>query len=369
MKKASWIVAVVLVFSVFGLVLAGCGGETTTTTAAATTTAPAGDETTTTAGGETTATTAGEPVELSFAFFAPETSFPGVASLWWIDEIGKATNGQVTVKWFPGGTLLTAKNMYDGVLTGVADIGLSCPTYEPGRFPLLSLNDLPGLYTTGLQGSLAIYDVVQANLDAAELKDFHVVTAFSMEPAYIMSTDKYETLASLKGAELRTPGGPKILEALGAVEVGMPQSEIAQALQTNVIAGLMSSREVLKDFKYAEKCKYIIDYPLGQVTFLAVMTKAKYDSLPEYVQKAIDDLAQPFAEKGGEVMDAAVKTSLEWSTAEQGLQTVELSAEEKAKFDAALAPLTDSFIASVAAKGLPAEDFYKQLQEAGAKHK
>ena len=90
-----------------------------------------------------------------------------------------------------------------------------------------------------------------------------MVTAFSTEPAYIMSIKEYATLDSLKGAEIRTPGGPKILEALGAVGVGMPQSEVAQALQTGVIKGVMSSREVLKDFKYAEKCKFILEQAPG----------------------------------------------------------------------------------------------------------
>ena len=367
MKKASWITAVVVVISLVGMVLAGCGG-TTTTTAAPTTTTAGGGETTTTAA-ESTTTTAGQPVEFKFAYFAPEATFPGKASLWWIDEIGKATNGQVTVKWFPGGTLLTPKNMYDGILEGVADIGLSCPTYEPGRFPLLSINDLPGLYTTGTQASLSIYDVTMANKDMAELKDFHIVTVFSMEPGYIMSIKKYDTLAGLKGAELRTPGGPKILEALGAVGVGMPQSEVAQALQTNVIAGVYSSREVLKDFKYAEKCKFLTNYPLGQVTFLAVMTKAKYDALPDNVKKAIDDLAQPYAAKAGEIMDQTATESVVWSIAEQGLEVVELSADEQKNFADALAPLTQTWLADVAAKGLPAEDFYKQLQDAAAKNK
>ncbi|NLE73855.1 MAG: TRAP transporter substrate-binding protein [Actinobacteria bacterium] len=362
MKKASWLVAVVLVISLVGL-LAGCGETTTTTTAGPTTTAVEGETTTTEA-----EEAPGEPVELKFSFFAPEGTFPGKASLWFIEELEKATNGQVTVKWFPGGTLLTAQNTYDGVVEGVADIGLSCPTYEPGRFPLLSLNDMPRLYTTGTQGSLAVYDVTMANKDIAELKDFHVVTIFSMEPGYIMSIKEYTTLESLKGAEIRSPGGPKTLEALGAISVGMPQSEVAQALQTNVIAGIYTSREALEDFKYAEKCKYVLDYPLGQVTFLAVMTKDKYNSLPDNVKKAIDDLGRPFSEKGGEIIDTTAASGLEWAIAEEGVKVVTLSPEEEKKFDDALAPLRQGWLDDLEGKGLPAEDFFKQLQEAAAKY-
>lgn len=365
MKKAHWIVALIVVMSLMGMVLAGCGGTTTTT--AASTTSGTGEQSTTT--GSETSTTVGQPVELSMAFFASDTSFPAKASHWWIDELEKATNGQVKVKFFPGGTLLTSQNMFDGVLQGVADIGVGGATYEPGRFPLISINDLPGLYVTAKQASASIYDVLMANQDIAELKDYHLVTTFTMEPGYLMTIKKYETLESLKGAEIRTPGGPKVLEALGAVGVGMPQSEVAQALQTNVIQGVYSSREVLYDFKYAEKCKYIIDYPLGQVTFLAVMTKDKYNSLPDNVKKAIDDLSKPFSEKAAEIMDTTAVEALEWGIAEQGMEVVKLSDAEKAKFDAALSPLRETWLAEIAAKGLPAEDFYKQLEQAAAKYK
>lgn len=359
MKRVSWAVAIVVVISLFGMVLVGCGGTTTTTKAPETTTTTA----------EATTTTAGKPVELKVAFFAPEATFPGKATMWFNEELQKATNGQVTVKWFPGGTLLTAQNMYDGVLEGVADIGVSCPTYEPGRFPLLSINDLPGLYETGAQGSAAIYDVVMANKDIAELKDFHVVTIFTMEPGRIMSIKEYTTLASLKGEEIRSAGGPKALEALGAVGVGMPQSEVAQALQTHVISGILTSRETLKDFKYAELCKYVLDYPLTQVTFLAVMTHDKYNSLPDNVKKAIDDLGKPYSVKGGEIIDTTALEGLEWGIANEGVKVVTLSPEEKKNFDDALAPLVQNWLKDVAAKGLPAEDFHKQLTEAAAKYK
>ncbi len=92
---------------------------------------------------------------------APETSFPCVASLWWIEEIARqrtSGDGQVV----PGGTLRPRRKCA-GVLTGVADIGLSCPTYEPG--PSAGCPSMTaGLYTSGVQASLSIYEVYP-NLD------------------------------------------------------------------------------------------------------------------------------------------------------------------------------------------------------------
>jgi TRAP-type C4-dicarboxylate transport system substrate-binding protein len=284
----------------------------------------------------------------------------------WKEEVEKRTNGQVTVQTFGGGTLLTSKNMYDGVLAGVADIGLSNSTYEPGRFPLISLNDLPGLFSSGVQASQAIYDVISKNPGIAELKDYYVVTAFATEPARIMSIKRYDTVASLKGAEIRTAGGPKVVEVAGGVEVAMPMSEVPQALQTAVVKGVLTSREVLKDFKIAETTKFILEKPLGRTTFLALMRKDKYEALPANVKKVFDDLRAEMAKFAGQTMDDTAKSAVDWAVSTQGNTVVTLSPEENAKFDAVLQPLTGTQIAWVAAKGLPAEDFFKQLQAAAA---
>ncbi|MHB8867988.1 MAG: TRAP transporter substrate-binding protein [Thermoleophilia bacterium] len=363
MKKHHLAIVTACILSLFAFTLVACGGEDATTTTAAP------GETGTTAAPSTNTTAPAEKITLKYAYFAPEANFPGRQMMWWAEEVSKRTNGQVEVQTFPGGTLLTAKNMYDGVLQGVADIGLSFVTYEPGRFPLLSIHDLPGLYPGGnaTQASNAFFDVVWANQDIAELADFKVITAFSTEPAYIMSIDKYDTLASLNGAEIRTPGGPKILEALGGVGVGMPQSEVSQALQTGVIKGLMSSREVLQDFKYAEKCKFVMDKPLGQVSALVVMSKARWDELPDNVKQVIEELAPEAAAYAGDVLDTSVQSSLDWSTSTQGVSVVAVSAEESAKMDEALAPLVDEWVGGVNGKGLPGTEFLAKYREAATK--
>ena len=63
-------------------------------------------------------------ITLTYAFFAPAKTFPAVQMTHWAQQLAKRTNGKVEVKTFPGGTLLGAKDMYDGVSKGVADIGL-----------------------------------------------------------------------------------------------------------------------------------------------------------------------------------------------------------------------------------------------------
>ncbi|MCA1786648.1 MAG: C4-dicarboxylate ABC transporter substrate-binding protein, partial [Desulfobacteraceae bacterium] len=62
-------------------------------------------------------------ITLNYANFPPAPTFPCVQMERWKVEVEKRTNGQVEVKTFPGGTLLGAKEMMDGVIAGQADIG------------------------------------------------------------------------------------------------------------------------------------------------------------------------------------------------------------------------------------------------------
>ncbi len=304
-----------------------------------------------------------KPITLKYAFFAPANTFPARQMDKWAEEVEKRTNGKVKVEKFPGGTLLTAQNMYDGVLKGVADIGLSCPSYEPGRFPLTGVSDQPVSYPNARVASLVLYDLVK-EFQPQELADFKVLTVFNTEPSYIQSKKPVQKLEDITGLRLRTTGtGVPVLKALGGTPVGMPQSEIAQALQTGVIDGYITSREVLLDFKYAETVKYVTDYPLVTVSFAAVMNKNVWNSLPPDVQKVIDDLGREMALWTGTYLDNHVKESLAWATKEQGLKVITLTPEEKARWDAKLKGVTDAYVKEVEAKGLPAQKFLQRLTE------
>ncbi|MHB9149707.1 MAG: TRAP transporter substrate-binding protein [Thermoleophilia bacterium] len=341
----------------------GCGGGTTTTTAAVetTTTAAAGD-TTTTAPADAFAGL--EPIKLTYAFFAPAGTFPGRQMDEWARLVNERTNGVVTVETFPGATLLGANDMYDGVQQGVADIGLGAPSYDPGRFPLTSGVSLPVGFPDSVTASLTLWDLYN-ELKPAEYDGFKVITMFTTEPGYLMTRKSVTSAADLKGMKLRAAGtGVPVLEALGASPVGMPMNEVPEAVQTGLIDGTMTSREVLQDFKLAEQLKFVTNYPTVVVTFAAVMKQDAFDALPAPVQQVINDLGREMAQWTGNYHDNEnVGGALKWAQETQGLQIVELADGEKAQWDAKLQPMVDAWITDMAAKGFDAQGFMDKLNE------
>ena len=105
------------------------------------------------------ATVSAEPIKLSYANCPPAPTFHCVQMERWKQEVEKRTSGKVVVNTFPGGTLLGAKNMMDGVIAGQADIGNLCMAYQPGRFIVTNATSLPLGIPNARVGSLVLWDL------------------------------------------------------------------------------------------------------------------------------------------------------------------------------------------------------------------
>ncbi|UCE30973.1 MAG: TRAP transporter substrate-binding protein [Burkholderiales bacterium] len=302
-------------------------------------------------------------ITLTYAFFAPAGTFPGRQMAHWAEQINKRTNGKVEVRTFPGGTLLGAREMYDGVSKGVADIGLGSPSYDPGRFPLTSGVSLPLGFPNSTVASRTLWAATK-EFQPKEYAPYKVIAMFTTEPGHIQSRNPVRNAADLKGLKLRAAGtGVPVLAALGAAPVGMPMPEVPQAVQTGVIEGTMTSREVLKDFRLAETLKFVTDYPTVVVTFAAVMDRKRFERLPDDVKKVIDELAEEMPVWTGQYHDQQnVGAALQWSKQQHQLQVLTLADDERARWDAALAPMVSNWIEEMKAKGLPAERYIDRVR-------
>jgi TRAP-type C4-dicarboxylate transport system substrate-binding protein len=134
----------------------------------------------------------------------------------------------------------------------------------------------------------------------------------------------------------------------------MPQSETPEAIQKGVVKGMVSSMEILKDFKFAAYTPYATVANLPVVSFAVVMNKAKWDSLPADVKDVLDKMGREQAEWTGKYVDDHVTEALAWSRTTHKHQVFELSAADHDKVDSLLKPMTDDYVKRTSALGLPA---------------
>ena len=303
-----------------------------------------------------------ETITLTYANFPPAVTFPSVQMERWAKEVEKRTNGKVKVKTFPGGTLLGSKNMLEGVTAGSADIGNFAMSYQPGRFPVSEAVDLYHGFTSAKVASQVLFDLVE-KYQPKEFEKVKIVTLFTCPPTNIMTSNPVKSLKDLKGTELRVAGtAADVLKRLGGVPVAMPQSETPEAIQKGVVKGMLSSMEILQDFKFAAYTPNVTLVNLPVVSFAAVMNKSKWDSLPADVKKVIDDLAREQAIWTGEYVDQHVKEALAWSVREYKLQQFTLSASDQRDIGKLLGSMTDEYIKKVSALGLNGKQIVADVQ-------
>jgi TRAP-type C4-dicarboxylate transport system substrate-binding protein len=300
-------------------------------------------------------------IKLTYANFPPAPTFPCVQMEEWKKEVEKRTGGKVAIQTFPGSTLLNPKNMFEGVISGTADIGCLAMSYQPGRFPISEAIDQPVGFSSAKAASLALYDLIE-KYNPKEFEQVKIITLFTCPPANIMTIKPVKSLKDLKGLELRVGGTQaNIIQNLGGIPVAMPQSDTPEALQKGTVKGHVSSMEVLKDFNYAAYTANATIANLWVVTFAVVMNKDKWNSLPADVKKVIDGMRKEWALWTGNYVDNHVLESLKWSKEKYNLQIFELPASEKAEVPKLIRPLIDGYIERATKAGLPGNQIMKDV--------
>lgn len=306
---------------------------------------------------------------LRYAFFAPIESFPGVQMKEWSKRLGKATDGEVSVEHFAGGTLLESGDIFDGVSEGVVDVGMDSPAYDTNRFPLSSVVTLPLGFECSQSASMTMLDLLE-EYQPKEFEGYKIVTAFTTEPAYIQTKEPVDETSDLKGLELRTSGAlTPALEALGAAPVGLPMPEVAQSLQTGVIDGYVSSREVLKDFGLAEQVGAWTDYSFGvSNTFVAVMDQQRFDELPQEAKDAIDDLRPKMSTFASQYHDEEnVDDALEFAK-QKGVERVTPTQGQTQQWDERQQALVDRWLEQVEGNDFDPREVLDRARALAEKH-
>lgn len=302
-------------------------------------------------------------ITLSYAFFAPHNSFPAVQMEHWAEKLKEKTDGLVEVDLFPGGTLLTAENMFDGVSMGTSDIGMTAISYEPNQYPLMKISDLPSGFPNATVASQVVNELIK-EFPPESLDEFEIIAVLTTEPAYIQVGENVEELSDLEKMNLRIAGSvSEIAEELKTSPVGMSQAEVAESLETGIIDGYITSREVLKDFSLAENINTVIDYPLHITTFVAVMNKEVWESLPSDVQEVIKELRDEMSLFAGNYHDKQINESVDWSQSEHDTNFIQLSEQEESELETIMSGLQKDYVDELEKEGLPAEEYYDRLYD------
>ncbi len=305
-------------------------------------------------------------VTLKYANFFPPTHIQSQLAEQWCKEVEKQTEGRVKVEYYPGGSLLKAPQIYDGVADGIADIGFSVLAYSRGRFPVAGALDLPFGYPSGVVAT-KVANEVYAKFHPKEFDDTQLMYLHAHGPGFIHTRDKVITkLEDLKGLRIRSTGmSAEMVKALGATPVAMGMPDSYQSLQKGVVDGSAHPLEANLGWKLGEvtknaACCYTVAYT---TTFFVTMNKAKWATLDKKDQQAIEAINAAWLVKHGEAWDSSDQAGFAFFM-QQGNTASGLDAKEADRWKAAVAPVIDNYAADLDKKNIDGKAVVQAIRDA-----
>ncbi len=308
-------------------------------------------------------------VVLKLSYWVPPTHAltPGYKE--WDEALRKATNGTLSIQLFPSSQLGSGPDHYDMIKGGVADIGLINPGYTPGRFPVISVSDLP-FQTKDSHATAAALTGWYKKYAAKEMADVMTCHAFTHEPGtFHMTKKEVRRPEDIRGLKIRAGNATmaEYITSLGGSSVQVPIMEAFETLNRGITEGITIPWGGLVTMNFGKVVKVHTEVPLYVSTFTHNINKRTYDSLSPTQRKALDDTCTPdFARQiyrhwGKEERDYEIKLR---STPEAGRTIVKLSPDDIAAWRKSAEPVVASWKASVTKAGYNADEVYKEFQAA-----
>lgn len=279
----------------------------------------------------------------------------------WLAEIAAQSGGEIRVRDFWGGALLSSKEVLTGVGEGVADIGFVYPGHYPRQLAAHSIFSLFPRGPTGFADIIWFYRKVYDDIPAfeAELRKANVFPLMITAglPGAFTSTEPLESLADIEGDRWRA-GGKWLLRYLantGAVPVAVPWGDTYMALQTGTIDGLFSNYDGIRMMKLDEAApNLLVSKELWYaVPFLHLVNARKFDRLPHDARQALLRAAAVAEEEFANTYDAAFE-AIRAEQVSLGFEVREMTPDDLARWEnsEALVDLQAEWVREAEAAGL-----------------
>ena len=291
-------------------------------------------------------------IKLKFANYFPPPAKQSKICEEFIADVEKLTNGRVKIQYFAGGSLLKAPAIYNGIETGIADIGYSHVFYTAGRMPVTEAAGTPLGYPSAWVASHVVNDFYNA-FKPKEWNKVKVLWLNGAAPSLVISRKPVQKLEDLKGLTIRAPGvAGDIIKALGGTPAPTPMMEVYDAIAKGVNDGVYTPYETIKTFRFAEVAKYTtISWQVGNTyPFYVIMNKNSWAKLPADIKAIFNELSGVYQERFALAWNEVDLVGKAFG-AKKGVKYFELSPAEVVKWQQAAAPVFGNYIKTMVKKG------------------
>lgn len=300
----------------------------------------------------------------------------------WMERVEELTEGQVQFETFPGGSLVAVPDEADAILSGIIDIGIMLPIYQPDQYPMAEISMLPLAHSDTVIASKAWRELIESDIELADGKTYSQLQFPKFKVFPIATTEEYSisttghefhTVNDIKGTTLRTPSRIHEMYSskIGINSITMPAVEIYDALSRGAFEGAFYSIADWSGYGFQDLFRYTLrGINFGHFNALIAMTPETWDSLPANVQEAMEQAYEDVFIPGAEELMRRSTVMVEENTADGG-KFVEFSTLDQEVQDLFYQGIEETWIDYAELlnnQGLPGTELVKLWRDLIVKH-
>lgn len=278
----------------------------------------------------------------------------------WAKSIEEASDGRIQITIFPAQQLGAAPDHYDMTRDGIADIGYVNPGYSAGRFPIVSLVEVPFHANNAKAGARAMHEWYRDYADQ-EMSEVKLCMMNPHDPGTIHSKQPVHVPADIKGMNVRPANATiaRFIHLLGGASVQVSAPEAREALAKGAADAITFPWNSIYIFGIDEVTTHHLDMPFYHSLQTLLINRSVYDGLSEEDRKVIDDHCTPEWSERFSAGWADNEASGRQKMIESEAHTIyEPGEDEVALWKEAAAPLLDEWKTAAGATGIDVDKAY-----------
>lgn len=299
--------------------------------------------------------------EISFGHAAALDHFGHDSALKFKELVEENSDGQISVEVFGNGTVGGEREMVEAVQLGNLTMMYPSSSVLVPFEPKMATWDLFYLFPDAdTAHSVLDGEVGQAVLDSLSDKGLKGLVYWENGFRHLTNNVRpVETMEDMDGIKIRTLESPKQVDAwnaTGANSTPIAFTELYTALQQGTVEAQETPLSLMYSMKFYEVQDYLTLTNHLYSPWPVIINQDFWDNLPEDLQKVVMEAAEETRDYNRQLSAEDEAESLDLLT-EEGMEYVELSDEELAKFQEAMS------IGYEDVKEELGEDLYNQLME------
>jgi len=285
--------------------------------------------------------------EIKIGYALAPTSHYGVAADKWQEIVEAKSEGSFKFRQFPSSGLGGEREVVEGVQLGTVEATIVSSGTLSNFVPDTGIFDIPFLFRD-LSHARAVLDGPIGQDILAKFDDVGMVAVAWGEQGFRHITNNRNGInkpADVAGLKIRTMENPihiTAFETLGAAPTPMAWPEVIGALQQGTIDGQENPLSVITSAKLYEVQKYLALSGHVYSPAMLLVSKQLWESLSDEEKQIFQDGAKEAVKAMRQYVDDVESSAVEQLKAE-GMDVFELTTEQKAEFQAALAPAYDKY--------------------------